>query len=76
MITVTAIRIWPAYNFLLKHMAIESEEGEEYRTSVVIPKSLQKAVAHYCIDHELTFTDVVTESLREYLAKHNRIPPK
>ena len=57
-------------------MATESDEGEEYRTSVVIPKSLQKAVAHYCIDHELTFTDAVTEALREYLAKHNRTPPK
>ncbi len=57
-------------------MAAESEESEEYRTSVVIPKSLQKTVAHYCIDHELTFTDVVIEALKEYLAKHNRTPPK
>jgi hypothetical protein len=57
-------------------MAIENEEDEEYRTSVVIPKSLQKAVAHYCIDHELTFTDVVTEALRQYLAKHDRPPTK
>ncbi len=57
-------------------MAAEGEEGEDYRTSVVIPKSLQKAVAHYCIDHELTFTDVVAEALREYLAEHSRIPPK
>ena len=57
-------------------MATEGEEGEEYRSSVVIPKSLQKAVAHYCIDHELTFTDVVTEALREYLANHNLTPPK
>lgn len=57
-------------------MAAESEEGEDYRTSVVIPKSLQKAVAHYCIDHELTFTDVVTDALKEYLAKYNRTPPK
>jgi hypothetical protein len=54
----------------------ESEENEDYHSSVVIPKSLQKAVAHYCIDHELTFTDVVTEALREYLAKHNRNLPK
>ncbi len=61
---------------MLGHMATESEEGEDYRTSVVIPKSLQKAVAHYCIDHELTFTDVVTESLKEYLAKHSRTPPE
>ena len=61
---------------MLKHMAEESEEGEEYRTSVVIPKSLQKTVAHYCIDHELTFTDAVIEALKEYLAKHNRTPPK
>ncbi len=54
-------------------MATESdEEGEEYRSTVVIPKSLQKAVAHYCIDHELTFTDAVTQALREYLAKHDR----
>ncbi len=57
-------------------MAAESEEGEEYRTSIVIPKSLQKTVAHYCIDHELTFTDAVIEALREYLAKHTRTPPK
>jgi hypothetical protein len=57
-------------------MAAESDEGEDYRTSVVIPKSLQKAVAHYCIDHELTFTGVVTDALKEYLAKHNRTPPK
>ena len=57
-------------------MATESEEGEDYRTSVVIAKTLQKSVAHYCIDHELTFTDVVTEALKEYLAKHNRTPPK
>ncbi len=57
-------------------MATEGEEGEDYRTSVVIPKSLQKAVAHYCIDHELTFTDVVIEALRDYLAEHNPIPPK
>ncbi len=57
-------------------MAEESEEGEDYRTTVVIPKSLQKTVAHYCIDHELTFTDVFIEALREYLAKHNRTPPE
>jgi hypothetical protein len=57
-------------------MAADTDEGEDYRTSIVIPKSLQKTVAHYCIDHELTFTDVVIESLREYLAKHNRTPPK
>ena len=61
---------------MLKHMATESEEGEDYRTSIVIPKSLQKTVAHYCIDHELTFTDVVGEALREYLAKHNRTPSR
>ena len=61
---------------MLKHMATESEEGEDYRTSVVIPKSLQKTVAHYCIDHELTFTEAVIEALREYLAKHNRTPPE
>jgi hypothetical protein len=52
-------------------MSTEGEEGEDYRTSVVIPKTLQKAVAHYCIDHELTFTDAVTEALREYLDKRN-----
>ena len=57
-------------------MAADSEEGEDYRTSVVIPKSLQKAVAHYCIDHELTFTDAVIDALTEYLAKHNRSPAK
>ena len=34
--------------------------------------SLQKAFAHYCIDHELTFTDAVIEALKEYLAKHDR----
>ncbi len=53
-------------------MADNDEESEDYRTSIVIPKSLQKAVAHYCIDHELTFTDAVTEALKEYLAKHDR----
>ena len=53
-------------------MAADDEEGEDYRTSIVIPKSLQKTVAHYCIDHEMTFTDAVTEALREYIAKHNR----
>jgi hypothetical protein len=57
-------------------MSTESEDGEDYRTSVVIPKTLQKSVAHYCIDHELTFTDVVTEALKEYLVKHNRVPSK
>jgi hypothetical protein len=57
-------------------MAPDNEEDEEYRTSVVIPKSLQKAVAHYCIDHELTFTDVVTEALRQYLAKHDHTASK
>jgi hypothetical protein len=57
-------------------MATESEEDEDYRTSIVIPKSLQKTVAHYCIDHELTFTDVVIDSLKEYIVKHNRTPPK
>jgi hypothetical protein len=62
---------------MLRHMATESdEEGEDYRTSVVMPKSLQKAVAHYCIDHELTFTDAVIEALTEYLAKHNRTSTK
>ena len=61
---------------MLKHMAIEDEEGEDYRTSIVIPKSLQKTVAHYCIDYELTFTDAVIEALREYMARHNRTPPK
>ena len=60
----------------MEHMATESEEGEDYRTSVVIPKSLQKAVAHYCIDHELTFTDAVIDALTEYLAKHNRTATK
>ena len=53
-------------------MGTEAEESEDYRTSIVIPKSLQKSVAHYCIDHELTFTDAVTQALREYLAKHDR----
>jgi hypothetical protein len=57
-------------------MATEDDEGEDYRTSIVIPKSLQKTVAHYCIDHELTFTDAVIEALREYIAKHTRAPPK
>jgi hypothetical protein len=53
-------------------MAAEDDESEDYRTSVVIPKSLQKTVAHYCIDHEMTFTDAVIEALREYITKHNR----
>lgn len=53
-------------------MAAEDGEDEDYRTSIVIPKSLQKTVAHYCIDHELTFTDAVIEALKEYLARHNR----
>ena len=53
-------------------MGTEDEESEDYRTSIVIPKSLQKSVAHYCIDHELTFTDAVIQALREYLAKHDR----
>jgi len=57
-------------------MATESEDDEDYRTSIVIPKSLQKTVAHYCIDHELTFTDVVIDSLKEYIVKHSRTPPK
>lgn len=55
-------------------MAAEDEEDEDYRTSIVIPTSLQKTVAHYCIDHELTFTDAVIEALKECLAKHNRTP--
>jgi hypothetical protein len=55
-------------------MGAEDDESEDYRTSVVIPKSLQKTVAHYCIDHEMTFTDAVIEALREYIAKHNRPP--
>jgi hypothetical protein len=57
---------------MLKRMATEDEEGEDYRTSIVIPKSLQKTVAHYCIDHELTFTEAVIDALREYIAKHSR----
>ena len=57
---------------MLKHMAAEDDESEDYRTSIVMPKSLQKTVAHYCIDHEMTFTDAVIEALREYMAKHNR----
>jgi hypothetical protein len=57
-------------------MATESDESEDYRTSIVIPKSLQKTVAHYCIDHELTFTEAVIEALREYIAKHTRTPTK
>jgi hypothetical protein len=57
---------------MLKRMATEDEEGEDYRTSIVIPKSLQKTVAHYCIDHELTFTEAVIDALREYMAKHSR----
>jgi hypothetical protein len=57
-------------------MAAESEDDEDYRTSIVIPKSLQKTVAHYCIDHEQTFTQVVIESLREYIDKHTRTPPE
>jgi hypothetical protein len=57
-------------------MAAENEDDEDYRTSIVIPKSLQKTVAHYCIDHELTFTQVVIDSLREYIDKHTRNPPE
>jgi hypothetical protein len=57
---------------MLKRMATEDEEGEDYRTSIVIPKSLQKTVAHYCIDHELTFTEAVIDALREYIARHSR----
>ena len=53
-------------------MSAEVDEEDDYRTSVVIPKSLQKAVAHYCIDHEITFTDAVEWALREYLANHDR----
>jgi hypothetical protein len=53
-------------------MATDSDESEDYRTSIVIPKSLQKMVAHYCIDHELTFTNAVIEALQEYLSKHNK----
>ena len=53
-------------------MPVEDEESEDYRTSIVIPKTLQKAVAHYSIDHEVTFTDVVIDALKEYLAKHER----
>ncbi len=49
----------------------EENEEEDYRTSIVIPKSLQKLVAHYCIDHELTFTNAVIEALKEYLANHD-----
>ncbi len=54
------------------HMPAEEEESEDYRTSIVIPKSLQKAAAHYSIDHEVTFTEVVIDALKEYLAKHER----
>jgi len=54
-------------------MATDNDEGEDYRTSVVISKSLQKTIAHFCIDHELTFTDVVTDALKEYLVKR-KIP--
>jgi len=61
---------------MLKHMAAEDGEGEDYRTSIVIPKSLQKTVAHYCIDHELTFTEAVIEALTEYIAKHTRASSK
>ncbi len=57
-------------------MATEGDEGEDYRTSIVIPKSLQKNVAHYCIDHELTFTGFVTEALKEYLEKHTQEYPE
>ncbi len=57
---------------MLTHMATDSDESEDYRTSIVIPKSLQKMVAHYCIDHELTFTNAVIEALQEYLSKHNK----
>ena len=53
-------------------MPAEEQESEEYRTSITIPKTLQKAVAHYSIDHEVTFTDVVVDALKEYLAKHDR----
>ena len=54
------------------HMPAEEEESEDYRTSIVIPKTLQKSVAHYSIDHEVTFTEVVIDALKEYLAKHDR----
>jgi hypothetical protein len=53
-------------------MPAEEDESEDYRTSIVIPKTLQKAVAHYSIDHEVTFTEVVIDALKEYLAKHER----
>lgn len=58
--------------FCWKHMPTDDEDSEDYRTSIVIPKTLQKAVAHYCIDHEMTFTDAVIAALNEYLAKHER----
>ena len=53
-------------------MPAEDEESEDYRTSIVIPKTLQKAVAHYSIDHEVTFSDIVIDALKEYLVKHER----
>ncbi len=53
-------------------MPAEDEESEDYRTSIVIPKTLQKAVAHYSIDQEVTFSDVVIDALKEYLTKHER----
>ena len=61
---------------MMKHMASEEEEGEDYRTSIVIPKSLQKPVAHNCIDHELTFTAAVIEAVAEYISKHPRASSK
>ena len=54
------------------HMPAEDDESEDYRTTIVIPKTLQKAAAHYSIDHEVTFSDIVIDALKEYLAKHDR----
>lgn len=42
-------------------------ESEVVKTTVRLPQPLERAVKHHCIDHGLSFQEVVIKALEMYL---------
>ena len=57
---------------LTKNILMMSEQERVIKTSFRIPKQLMKNVKRFCVESEMSQTDVITQALEEYLKKHKR----